>query len=485
MKFKAITAAILVVSLPFTAWGLTLGDESKAGKQIHLEVLRSFRLDNDPYVCLYMGRIAKRLEPNAGVPFPVRLTVVESTTPNAFATMGGFAYVTTGLIEMADREEEVAGVLSHELAHVGRRHVAKRMEKEKPLSIASLAGMLLGALIPGAGALGPALMTTTMAATQTLSLKFSREDEDEADRYGLTTTEASGYSGHGLADFLKKIRSTESEKMVPQYLRTHPYSDERAAKIESRITLPRGTVKTDFFPYVQARLKILNKPFGPTIEEMWLGKHERDPKDPVGAYGAALVYTLKGNAGKAEEIIQNMESPYRNLFLGEIFVRSQRFKEAVEVLHNQTDPIARYFLASALEGSGDLSGAADVLKGIFSYKENLPGIYQKYGMIVGRLGYEGLGYEYLGKYYMEIGRPSAARVYLERAVAKYGRNTEDSTEVQILLDEARGGKPDTKDGKPKEEPQQKRQELLQPYQKELFLHLHTAACDRRQTIMLS
>ena len=461
MKFKTLTAAILLVCLPFTTWGLTLGDEAKAGKEIHFEVLRSFRLNNDPYVCLYMGRIAKKLEAHAGVPFPVRLTVVESTTPNAFATMGGYAYVTTGLIEMADREEEVAGVLSHELAHVGRRHVAKRMEKEKPLSIASLAGVLLGALIPGAGALGPALMTSTMAASQSLSLKFSREDEDEADRYGLVTSEASGYSGHGLADFLKKIRSSESEKMVPQYLRTHPYSEDRAAKIESRITLPRGTVNTDFFPYVQARLKILNKPLSPAIEEMWMRKHERDPKDPVGAYGAALVYTLKGNAGKAEELIRNMESPYRNLFLGEIFVRGQRFKEAVEVLRNETDPIARYFLASALEGNGDLSGAAEVMKGLLSYKENLPSIYQKYGMIVGRLGYEALGYEYLGKYYMEIGRPAAARVYFEKAAAKYGRNTEEGNEMQILLDEAKGKPPDAKDGKPKEEPQEKKQNLLQ------------------------
>jgi beta-barrel assembly-enhancing protease len=456
MKLTTFTAAVLLVCLPLTTWGVTLGDEGRAGKDIHLEVLRSFRLNNDPYVCLYMGRIAKRLEPNAGVPFPVRLTVVESTTPNAFATMGGYTYVTTGLIEMADREEEVAGVLSHELAHVGRRHVAKRMEKEKPLNIATIAGLLLGALIPGAGAVGPALMTSTMAAAQTLSLKFSREDEDEADRFGLATAEASGYSGHGLADFLKKIRSTESEKMVPQYLLTHPYSEDRAAKIESRIALPKSTAKEDFFPYVQARLKILDRPFSPGIEEMWLGKHEKNPKDPVGAYGAALVYTLKGNAGKAEEIIQNMESPYRNLFLGEILVRGQRFKEAVEVLSSQTDPIARYFLASAFEGSGDLTKSAEVLTGLLPYKESLPSIYQKYGMVVGRLGYEGLGYEYLGKYYMEIGRPSVARGYLEKAAAKYGRNTQEAKDVQTVLEEAKGGKPDAKDGKPKEGSQEKK-----------------------------
>jgi predicted Zn-dependent protease len=464
--YKTLTAAVLLVCFPLTTWCLTLSEEAKNGREIHLEVLRAFRLNNDPYVCLYMARIVKRLEPNAGVPFPVRLTVVESGTPNAFATMGGYAYVTTGLIEMADREDEVAGVLAHELAHVGRRHVAKRMEKEKPLGWASLAGMLLGtlgAMVPGAGALGPALMTSTMAATQTASLKYSREDEDEADRYGLVDAEESGYSGHGLSDFLKKIRSTESEKSIPQYLLTHPYSDVRAAKIESRLTLAKTTVNTDFFPYVQARLKILNKPLSPAIEDTWMGKLEKDPQDPVSAYGVALVYTLKGNTAKAEEIIRNMDSPYRNLFLGEIFVRNQRFNEAVEVLRNETDPIASYFLALALEGSGDLSGAAEVLKGLFPYKQSLPIIYQKYGMIVGRLGYEGLGYEYLGRYYLEIGRPPVARTYLEKAAAKYGRNTQESREVQILIDETKPEKPGGKDGKTKEEPQDKPKKLLRQY----------------------
>ncbi|HME44930.1 MAG TPA: M48 family metalloprotease [Syntrophorhabdales bacterium] len=466
MKFKILTAVILLVCFPLTTFCLTLTEEVKMGKQIHQEVLRAFRLNNDPYVCLYMGRVAKTIEPNANVAFPVRLTVVESGTPNAFATMGGYAYVTTGLIEMADREEEVAGVLSHEFGHLGRRHVAKRMEQEKPLTWATLAGMLLGtlgAMIPGAGALGPALMTSTMAAAQTVALKFSREDEDEADRFGLATAEASGYSGHGLADFLKKIRSTESERMIPQYLLTHPYSDVRAAKIESRITLPKTTVNTDFFPYVQARLKILNKTLGPAIEDTWMGKHEKDPKDPVSAYGAALVYTLLGNTVKAEEMIRNMDSPYKNLFLGEILVRTQRFKEAAEVLRTQTDPIASYFLASALEGSGDLSGAADVLKGLFPYKESLPIIYQRFGMVAGRLGYEGLGYEYLGRYYLEIGRPQVARTYLEKASAKYGRNTDEAREVQVLLDETKPEKPGEKDGKTKQQPQDKGNKQLRLY----------------------
>ncbi len=465
MRFKAFVALVLLLCFPLNLWPLTLAEEAKTGREIHLEVLRVFRLNNDPYVCLYMGRIVKQLEPNAGVPFPVRITVVESNVPNAFATMGGYTYVTTGLIEMADREEEVAGVLSHELAHVGRRHVTKRIEKEKSLSWATLAGVLLGtlgAMVPGAGALGPALMTSTMAASQTMSLKYSREDEDDADNYGLLTAEQSGYSGHGLSDFLKKIRSTESEKSIPQYLLTHPYSDVRASRIESRITLQKTKVRTDFFPYIQARLKILNKPLGPAIEDTWMGRYQKDPNDPVAAYGVALLYTLKGNTAKAEEIIQGMESPYKDLFLGEIYVRTQRFKEAITVLRPQTDPIAAYFLASALEGSGDLIGAAETLKNLFPYKDNLPIIYQKYGMIVGRLGYDALGYEYLGRYYLEIGRPQVARNYLEKSAAKYGRNSQEGKEVQVLIEETSDKKPDGKEGKTKDNPKNKDKQFLPP-----------------------
>ena len=445
MRLKFFISVVLLICLPFTTWGVSLSDERNTGKEINQEVLRSFRLSSDPYVCLYVGSIGKRLEPAANLPWPIKLTVVESTTPNAFATMGGYAYVTTGLIEMSDREDELAGVLAHELAHLSKHHVVKRMEKEKPLSIATAAAILLSVLVPGGAAVQSAVMSGTMAASQTLSLKYSRDDEDEADRVGLATAERAGYSGTGIAGFLKKMRSTEYEKAVPQYLLTHPYSEDRAAKIEQMATLKSSTVKTDFFPYVVVRLKVLDKQLSPTIEDTWLKKHQKDPKDPVSAYGAALVSSLKGNVDQAIAVIQGMDSPYRELFLGEVLVRGQKFREAVEVLRDKPDPISRYFLALALEGSGALSQAAEVLKGLLPDKETFPLVYQKYGMVVGRLGFEGLGFEYLGRYYLEIGRQEAARQNFQKALAKYGRDTPEGRQLQADLEElSPKGKEDSK-----------------------------------------
>jgi predicted Zn-dependent protease len=210
-------------------------------------------------------------------------------------------------------------------------------------------------------------------------------------------------------------------------------------------TLKTSTVKTDFFPYVVVRLKVLDKQLSPTIEDTWLKKHQKDPKDPVSAYGAALVSSLKGNVDQAIAVIQGMDSPYRELFLGEVLVRGQKFREAVEVLRDKPDPISRYLLALALEGSGALSQAAEVLKGLLPDKETFPLVYQKYGMVVGRLGFEGLGFEYLGRYYLEIGRQEAARQNFQKALAKYGRDTPEGRQLQADLEElSPKGKEDSK-----------------------------------------
>ncbi len=433
MAFRRIVAALLLFFLPFSAHALKLEEEKKYGREVYLQVASQARISHDPYVAMYMDIIKARLEAHAGLPFPIKLTVVESPSVEAFATVGGYVFVTTGLIEMSDREDEVAGVLGHEFGHVSKRHIAKRIEKEKFLSVGTFATLLLGALIPGAQGKA-AVLTSGMGAMQTMSLKYSREDEEEADRTGLATTEAAGYSGKGIADFLKKIRAMGQEKAIPQYLLTHPYSEDRAIKIENALRRSRTTVDTSLFPFVVARIKILGRPLSNDLQEIWLNKYAKDSKDPVSAYGAALVYSLKGDVSDAVRVVSALDSPHRSLFLGEILVQSNRFGEAVEVLSSRTDPIGRYLLAKAYEGQSSFGQASAVLKELIPYVETFPDVYQRLAMVRGRLGDEAGGFAYLGKYHYQMGREAAARTYLERAIAKYGPNAPESQELLSLLD---------------------------------------------------
>ncbi len=141
--------------------------------------------------------------------------------------------MTTGLIAFSETEEELAGVLAHELAHITRRHVAKRVEKEKYINIGMLATMVAGILVGGDSQAKQAIIAGGQTAAQALSLKYSRDDEEDADKTGAVFADRAGYNATGVADFLKRLRVSSGEVTVPQYLLTHPYHEERIIKIEN------------------------------------------------------------------------------------------------------------------------------------------------------------------------------------------------------------------------------------------------------------
>jgi predicted Zn-dependent protease len=447
MKFTRLIAFLLLCFLlPGPSWSLTLDDESKYGRQVFVDISRSARIYADPFVCIQMAIIKQRLEPAADLPLPIKLSIIDSPVLDAFATVGGYVFMTTGILEQADREEEIVGILGHEFSHVGRRHVAKSMEKEKYISWASIATMVLALLAPTPAAKA-ALLTGGMGAGQTLALKYTRENEEEADRFGVATCERAGYNGAGSADFLKRLATTSLEKTVPQYLLTHPYSADRAIRIQQMARPIKTKWDVSLFPFVIARVAIVGKPVGAQNEDIWVNRYRRDPKDPVSTYGAALIYAMKGDTDRAISMVKSMDSPWKPLFLGEFLVNSRRFKEAVEILGSQTHPVAGYYLARAYEGLGDLQTASRIFGELAPYADTFPEIYQRMAMVIGRLGYEAGGYDYLGRYYLEMGRLGPARMNLEKAVTKYGINSGEAAEAMKLLEAIRVASGEKKRGR--------------------------------------
>src|SRR5512139_1264295 len=121
--------AFIAASLPLHA--LTNEEELKLGKEVYLQIARAIPTNNDPYVSFYLNDIRAKLENKTTMPFPLVLTVIDSAEVNAFATPGGYVYIASGLVANCDNEDEVAGVMAHEFAHIKKRHIARRAEKEK------------------------------------------------------------------------------------------------------------------------------------------------------------------------------------------------------------------------------------------------------------------------------------------------------------------------------------------------------------------
>lgn len=166
--------------------------------------------------------------------------IVDSKEVNAFAVPGGYVYVNRGLIERADKMDEVAGVLGHEIGHVVRRHTVKQMEKEQGANV----GITLACVLTGVCNSGIANAAINVAGGAVFA-RFSRQDEAEADQEGFDNVVRAGISPEGMVTMFRKLLEERKTKPagVDAWFLTHPLEEDRITAIQTRINqLPPATL---------------------------------------------------------------------------------------------------------------------------------------------------------------------------------------------------------------------------------------------------
>jgi predicted Zn-dependent protease len=230
------------------------------GNQFLESVRKQFSMAEDDFANEYLNDLGQYLVKNLETePFPFRFYVVQNSDVNAFAGPGGHIFFYTGLILAMDGADELAAVLCHEMGHVAARHLSNRIEQNKKIAFATLAGMLAGALIGGKAA--GAIMTGTMAANMQQQLNYSREDERQADQLGFKYMNLSGFDPGGMVNMLKILEKMQWQgaNALPSYLLTHPGGSERILNTESMMTSyeaskENGDVRKfrKLFPYLKS-----------------------------------------------------------------------------------------------------------------------------------------------------------------------------------------------------------------------------------------
>lgn len=232
----------------------SLDREVALGRQMASEIDRSTPLITDPVVTEFINRIAQNivLHSDAKVPFTVK--VIDAQEVNAFALPGGFLYVNRGLLEAAENEAEVAGVMAHEIAHVTARHGIEQASKGQLLQFGSIPLIFLG----GLG--GYVIQQVAGIALPLTFLKFSRGAEKEADRLGAQYMWASGYDPNALITFFEKLQAQEKRKpgTLEKIFSTHPMTGDRITEVRGLIERfpDRGEyqLSTSEFKEVKSRL---------------------------------------------------------------------------------------------------------------------------------------------------------------------------------------------------------------------------------------
>ena len=197
--------------------------EIAIGKQTNEQVLSEYRLYDNPQIQQYVSNLGQELVSQSDSrDIPFNFQVVVSDQINAFATPGGFVYVTTGLIQAAENRAQLASVMAHEIAHINERHGVKGLKQAVAArGIAKTAGLDTNTLAP-------------IAYQLAVDLPRSRSFEYEADSSGLKILQQAGYPAEAFANFLTKLKGGGG---TPEFLRTHPSSQNRIDAISEMSNL--------------------------------------------------------------------------------------------------------------------------------------------------------------------------------------------------------------------------------------------------------
>lgn len=272
--------------------------------------LRAFRsqvpTSPDPLVHDYTEQLLYKLAPHSQLQDRrLELIVVKNPTMNAFAVPGGIVGVHTGLFLYAESEHQIASVLAHELAHLSQRHFARRVEQQQNASTPTLAAMLASLVLAATagGDAGLAALTATQAAALDAQLRFSRQNEQEADRIGMSTMVAAGMDPHAVPEmFERMLRATRYSRRPPEFLLTHPLTESRISDSRNRAQqYPQKQFRDNLdFHLMRARIRVLHEKTPGESVKRFRSELEGESLSPEAArYGLVLAATAASQLDRA------------------------------------------------------------------------------------------------------------------------------------------------------------------------------------------
>lgn len=336
----------------------SLGEDSGASISVDLErrlgeawirsYYRQSPLYRDVLIQNYIEQLVKRLVPFSMLDrTDLKVLVVDNPSLNAFAVPGGVIGVHTGLLLRAQTEDEFASVIAHEMAHLSQRHFARGVDEQRAGSVGMLAGLLasvvLAATTGGDAAL--AMMSVSQGVAMESALRYSRQNEVEADRIGQDTLARAGMDPQGTVRMFDQMLELTrfAGNLAPEYLLSHPLPQSRIVDAETRASrYPRRIYGANpDFPFYTTRIQVKASETPEIAERNWSAKVRFEPDSLTHQYGYALALAGTRKFDEALEIARALENrfPERLIFqhlLADVLLRSGQPQAAWDYLQTLT-----------------------------------------------------------------------------------------------------------------------------------------------------
>ena len=419
--------------------------EEKVGREFALEASAQLRLLDEPEVLDFIKRLGHLIASN--IPGSVNsytFFVIRDPSMNAFSVPGGYVYMYLGLLTQVQSIDELAGVIAHEIAHVEANHFLRGQKKMEVANIATLASIILAAVL-GGGEQAAAAGTLAQAAQISTQLHYSREFEREADLKAIGYLNESGFSPQGMVDlfetFYAKARLNADD--VPPYFYTHPLPAERVNEVRAWMMsvrhsgrAPRPALSGFDLARVTAALRLDDS--DRTINEQRKALEEKTGQADT-MFLLGYLYLKKGDLVPAIEMLEQVynRQPGRAecaLYLGRAYFLAGRVDQAADLLERaaRLDPsnhIAQVFIGDLLSQQDKIEPALDHYKKALLLDPESSFAHTALGLAYGRLEEPGICYYHLGMADKLAGRYLKALHYFKKAKKYIDPKREEAVQV--------------------------------------------------------
>jgi len=446
---------------PATA-AVSLEEEYQVGRMWARQMRGQGLVIEDPEVSDYIQEIGHSLSSHAEEgQHQFNYFVVRDPAINAFAMPGGFIAINSGLIVATHNENELAGVMAHETAHVTQRHLVRGMIDQTHAGLVSVAAMLAAILLGATAGRGdPGAMEGAILATQSAAIQhqinYTRSQEFEADRVGIGTMASAGYDPLAMASFfqaLERMGPEPSRTKQIEFLLDHPLSAERVAEARNRAEQIGRISRADSLSYllIRERLRslvqnpqaareyyahLLKNGAGLTVQDRY-GKAVADiyARDP-----AAAIPDLRALLREYPKVTQFYGT------LGQAYLANGEPKESQAVLDKalllfpRNVPITLR-LAETLMRAGDNQRAQLILDDLFNQVEPTPNQARLVAKAANAAGNIADSYYYMADFYLMNGDLLSASNQLQLALGLPDLNPIQRARISAMLEEVRAAMP--------------------------------------------
>ena len=216
---------------------LSLSEDQQLGSAFMRNLRGALNIVGDPEIESYITSLGERLTTNSNSQQQFHFFVINDSTINAFAGPGGHIGINTGLIMTSESESELASVVAHEIAHVTQRHLARAFEAAQESSVPTTAAIIAAIILASQdSAMASAALATAVASSTQTRINFTRQNEKEADRIGMSLLASSHFDPQGMPSFFERLYRHNKlyDSQSIEFLRTHPLTLSRVSDTRNR-----------------------------------------------------------------------------------------------------------------------------------------------------------------------------------------------------------------------------------------------------------